>query len=928
MTHAPVSAASSSFSELPLTADELTRAFDQHHVPDKGRQLVQQVLHGDPVRRVGGGGGNVVVRYASRKMRRVIQAESRNIELVFLEQCEHDPNVLFFLCQPTHLSVRITDAKGRPRRIRTVPDYLVLREEEGFYFVECKPLSVLEKSAAASGRFVREGSGWSWPAAAEAAAEFGLGYRVVTSEIADLFWVRNVHYFRDFVDAACPDSERAQAVADRVAAARSICVHELLADTDADPDIVWWLLANGRIAADLQRELCFDLDTSWVHASYELMLAARHRPRSIASHAFRPNLCSLRAESGRVLLWDDKPWTVVNVAENCITLREDSGGTLAPIPAQDFEQLFAQGHLRATDESVAEELDRQSQALVEGASRKAVAAANQAFQLVKQADATGRVPRGTSERALRRYRAWMREGQLRYGSEFLGLFRRRGRRPGARELDLAQQALLAHVVQNFSKDRKAGRVLHAFDRLVALCDEVGVTPPGRETVRRELKAQDTVKQVRAREGARAGYQLQGPLALGSDGLPTVPDRVFELAHIDHTLLDIELVSRTTLTRLVGRPWVTLMIDARSRLPLGLALSFNDPSRAALAEVLFDAVSRFHRVPDSLCVDQGAEFNSCDFEAALGHLQMSKLERPATKPRFGAVIERMFGITNTEFVHELSGNTKLLRRARTLSSSHHPSRDAVWTLPLLHEALEKWLFEVFPGLRHGSLGASPREVFEQDRFRSGERATRYVRADAALRVLLAVTPDGGTRRVDPVRGIPVNRLRYWHQDFARGDVSGSTVLVKVDPLDCAVAYASVRGRWVTCSLADGEADLAGRSRKQISLAVKELRELHRAGGQARDINALALGCFLREVDAKGELARQMLRDAEARAVSSSEPLPSLTSTPNLRLVKTDTAQPVSPDVSSSETSPPSSPSVLGVDDLEDLFDGVPSCELLD
>ena len=73
---------------------------------------------------------------------------------------------------------------------------------------------------------------------------------------------------------------------------------------------------------------------------------------------------------------------------------------------------------------------------------------------------------------------------------------------------------------------------------------------------------------------------------------------------------------------------------------------------------------------------------------------------------------------------------------------------------------------------------------------------------------------------------------------------------------------------------------------------------------------------------------MWRDAEARAVSSSEPLPSLPSTPNLRLVKTDTAQPVSPDVSSSETSPPSSPSVLGVDDPGDLLDGVPSCELLD
>ena len=195
-------------------------------------------------------------------MGRVIQAESRNVELVFVEQCEHDPNVLFFLCQPTRLTVRITDAKNRPRSIRTVPDYLVLHEAEGFYFVECKPLSALEKSVAASGRFVRKGSGWSWPAAEEAAAEFGLGYRVFTSETADRFWVRNVRYVTDFVDAACPDPEQAQAVAARVAAARSIRVHELLADTGADPEIVWWLLANGRIAADLQRELCFDLDTS------------------------------------------------------------------------------------------------------------------------------------------------------------------------------------------------------------------------------------------------------------------------------------------------------------------------------------------------------------------------------------------------------------------------------------------------------------------------------------------------------------------------------------------------------------------------------------------------------------------------------------------------------------------------------------------
>ena len=206
--------------------------------------------------------------------------------------------------------------------------------------------------------------------------------------------------------------------------------------------------------------------------------------------------------------------------------------------------------------------------------------------------------------------------------------------------------------------------------------------------------------------------------------------------------------------------------------------------------------------------------------------------------------------------------------------------------------------------------------------------RYVRADPALRVLLAVTPGGGTRKVDPVRGIYVDRLRYWHQDFGRGDVGGSAVRVKVDPLDCAVAFAWVRSRWVVCSLADGSADLDGRSRKQVALAVKELREQHRAGGQARDVNAQALGRFLREVDAKGELARQMERDAEARAVSSRESPQSPAPKPNLRLVKTDAAPPSPTDVSSSETSPSSCPTVVGVDDPEDLLDEVSPCDVLD
>ena len=327
--------------------------------------------------------------------------------------------------------------------------------------------------------------------------------------------------------------------------------------------------------------------------------------------------------------------------------------------------------------------------------------------------------------------------------------------------------------------------------------------------------------------------------MSESGLPAHADRVFQVAHVDHTPLDVQLVSSQTRV-VIGKPWLTLMIDDRSRLPLACALSFDEPSRVSLFEIVFDCVRRHHRVPDMLVVDGGPEFQSTDFETALPHLGSHKAERPKAKPRFGAIIERLFGTTNTGLVHELFGNTKLASLGRGLSSTHRPQRHAVWTLERLSALCEEWLYEVYPGLVHSHLGATPREVFDRGLAWGGERVARFVADDAALRILLAWTPKAPQRRVDPVRGVTIEYLRYWHDDFAAGDVAGHSVPVKLDPLDCAVAFARVRGRWVSCRLVDGAADLAGRSRKQIRLAVQQLRAQRRVGARGRDINAARAG----------------------------------------------------------------------------------------
>ena len=46
-------------------------------------------------------------------------------------------------------------------------------------------------------------------------------------------------------------------------------------------------------------------------------------------------------------------------------------------------------------------------------------------------------------------------------------------------------------------------------------------------------------------------------------------------------------------------------------------------------------------------------------------------RPPAKSRFGSVIERMFGTTNTMFIHNLKGNTLIMKDVRQVTKSVNP-----------------------------------------------------------------------------------------------------------------------------------------------------------------------------------------------------------------------------------------------------------------
>ena len=872
---------------------ELEAHFDRHGLSPGARVLVREIVQGDPVRRVGGGRGNAVVRYASRKMGCVIQAESRTVEGAFVQHCEFDPDVVLYLCQPTTLTVPIVDARARKRSMHTVLDFLVLNKD-GFFLVECKSADDLRRdSQRPYPRFVREDGRWRWPAAEEAAQALGLGFILFTSEDVNPIFLRNLRFLADYVHvSAPPDRDQSERIVERVRQARSARLGMLLASPELSPDVVWWLVAHDRIWCDLERERVFEPEEAWAHDSEARMLAYRRLAPSTASTPSAASVAapaaSVRVEPDVTLLWDGVPWKVLHRGPTAVSVQCQAGESrVVSLPVPDVERLLREGLLRSAQSPLADVTAEARDRLFHRADADDLARARERWRVLQHVEQHGVPPEGISARSVRRYRRWSREGERRYGSAFAGLIRLRGRRPGTHDLPAPQAQVLGEVVEAFADDRRAGRLSAAYSRMVDLCAERGVSPPPSEsTLYRALARASIPKTETSRRGSRAGYQSEGPLLGPHRAFPPHGDRPFEVGHIDHTPLDVRLVSSVT-GAVLGSPWLTLMIDAYSRMPLAAVLSFDPPSRHSVARVLFDCVRRHHRVPDTLVLDQGPEFHSHDVENALAHLQVHKVERPARKARFGAVMERLFGITNTRFVHELTGNTTLLALGRALSSDRHPSRSAVWTLPLLERACDRWLFEIYPGLVHGTLGETPRAVFQSGLARDGQRVARYVHCDEALRILLAQTPRGLTRHVDSVRGIVIDYLRFWHDDCQFGDVAATSVSVKLDLADCSVAFAYVRNRWITCRLADGDADLHGRSWRQIHLAVEALRQRRRAGRAARTINAAVIGQFLRDLDRQehAALARQIAREAEAGSAS----LPAPKAARDLRLVVSDGAR---------------------------------------
>lgn len=846
-----------------LEQDDLLAWFQRLRISEPGRSMINHIRSSGPSRRVGGGRSNVSGRYPSRKMGFTIQFESHRVELAGIYEMEHDPDVLEYFDQPPAIRLDYESATGKRMGVLNTPDYFVIRREEAGW-EEWKTEEELRRLNAHNPNRYSPGSDepWRCPPGQAYAEQLGLYYRVRSA--AEINWVlqRNIQFMEDYLraDSAAIAVDSRDIVTAYVLANPGLTLEDLLRETAGrvSPDDIFCMIAANVVYADLHAAPLAEPSRVTLFVAQEMV------PTASGDEVRQPQTSSITAfHCGSTVTWDSRVWKVVNIGESSVGLLSEDQLTELPRPV--IETLICKNRMQVTSPASGHGSNSAACERLSRARESDLHVANQRARMIGHYLESGRLPAET-EAARRTFFRWLaryREAEHSCGSGYLGLLPESGDRGNrTRRLSKASQQMMEQFLEQDYETLKQKTRYASWAGLKLACESQGIAVPSYKTFCTAVKNRPALDQTLKRQGRRASYELETFYWELDQKTPRHGDRPFEIVHVDHTELDVESIASTG--QLLGRPWMTLVTDAFSRRILAFYLTFDAPSYRSCMMALRECVRRFSRLPQILVVDGGREFESTYFETLLARYECIKKTKPPAKARFGTVCERLFGITNTQLIHNLRGNTQITRNVRQVTKSVDPKSLATWPLAELHQRLSQYLYEVRDTLNHPALGQSPREAFETGLARSGSRLHRMVPYNEEFLMLTLPTTAKGTAKVMPSRGVKINHVYYWCEALRDPEVQREAVPIRYDPFDAGLAYAFVRKQWLQCH-SEYYAVLKGRTEREIMLATNELHQRRRNHSADFTVTARQLAEFLQSVEAEEKLLTQRLRDWESKDV---------------------------------------------------------------
>jgi putative transposase len=576
----------------------------------KGEQVIRQVRSSEPARRVQGRRGNVRGCFPSRRMGHTIQYESLTNELSAIYLMEyHEDDLLEYWDQPPPFTLRYKTKTGANHGHLHTPDFFVLRQDragwEEWKMEEELP-TLAEKMPA---RYVGgEDEGWHCPPGEEYARQFGLYYRLRSS--AEINWVlqRNLRFLEDYLRAGNHQrlvSEQAKlSITALLASHPGMTLRELFSAAKATMDEIHLLLTTNEIFVDLCATPLVDADQVRVFLDQDTALAysqiATLRPPSPAD-----GISSFEFAAGAELSWDGRRWQIINLGESKVSLIDDQK-CCRELPQSVFDELVKLGSLRGVRprqpgcEKTAE--------IISQAGPNALRVATHRYRIIEpylhgSLPSNQIPPVRTRQRWILQYRT----AQATHGIGFLGLL------PKARgntnpKLPDATRALMNEFIEDNYETLKQKGKFAVYGQYLVECESQSIQPVSFKTFASSINRRPKHEQTLKRQGPRAAYSHKPFYYELSPTVPRHGDRPFEIAHVDHTELDIELICIEP-RRNLGRPWATFLTDAFSRRLLAVLLLYDPPSYRTDMMILRECVRRHHRFPQTIVVDGGKDFHS-------------------------------------------------------------------------------------------------------------------------------------------------------------------------------------------------------------------------------------------------------------------------------------------------------------------------------
>lgn len=229
------------------------------------------------------------------------------------------------------------------------------------------------------------------------------------------------------------------------------------------------------------------------------------------------------------------------------------------------------------------------------------------------------------------------------------------------------------------------------------------------TVRRYIEKLDPY-QVEVKKNGRHAAEKKFSKAVGQLTVSNILDRW----EIDHTALDVMAVDPVT-GRMIGRPFLTVVLDRYSRMIMAFWLHFAAPNTESVLQVIERAIcpkaswlAKFPKVinewparglPLRIVPDNAAEFHADNLVIAFTEMGIEIMFPRSRGPQMKGAVERFFRTLNMGLIHTLPGTTFSNVKER---GDYIPEKHACLTLQALESALIKWIVDIYHQTPHKGL----------------------------------------------------------------------------------------------------------------------------------------------------------------------------------------------------------------------------------